>query len=304
VEMNSVLNIQLVWRLLVAGVLLLAGLGMVACQGIRSVQPSNSYASTLNRPLTQAQAEAANATLATGYYVATNGNDNNPGTISEPFATLHRAQKAMRNTSIKTTYIRKGTYKPPAGIGCNNGRGASVYLASSDNSETWSFYPPDGYNSAIIDGQSTVGNSGGSGGNGTGCAFSGSTVSHITIVGLQFENYLYSAFSVDHGSYLNFTDNVVHNLTAAAWSAGAVVTNCAPGTLVKNNYMYNLAYAGMELLAGQSCPAGISNVVVSGNVIENSCTWPAVYGFGNDQNGGDCGAVYLIGTSSSTNVQV
>jgi len=296
---NLQFNILFVRRVLLAGVLLLLGMVMVACQSLRSAQPSSSpYASTLNRTSTESQ------TLATGFYVATNGNDNNPGTLSEPFATLGRAQRAMRNSSIKTTYVRAGTYKPRTGTGCNNGGGASIYLTSSDNGETWSYYPPDGYNSAILDGQSTVGNSGGNGGNGTGCAFSGSSVSNITIVGLQFENYLYSAFSVDAGTNLKFTDNVIHNLTAAAWGAGGVVTNCAPGTLVKNNYMYDLAYAGMELLAGQ-CYEGISDIVVSGNVIENSCTWPAVHGFGNDQNGGDCGAIYLFdGTSSSTNVQV
>jgi Right handed beta helix region len=300
VETNPVLNIQFVWRLLMAGTLLFLAITIVACQSLESVHPSNSYTSTVNQALT----ETDKATLAAGFYVATNGNDNNPGTLSEPFATLERAQKAMRNSSIKTTYIRKGTYRPPKGIGCIDGGGASIYLTSSDNDETWSFYPPDGYNSAIIDGQSTVGNSGGSGGNGTGCAFSGSKVSNITIVGLQFTSYLYSAFLVNTGSDLKFTSNVVHNVTAAAWGAGAVATNCAPGTKVTNNYLYDLAYAGLELQATASCPDGISNILASGNVIENSCTWPAVYEFGNDQNGGDCGAIYLLGPSSSTNIQV
>src|SRR5260370_4706386 len=288
-----------------AGVRLLLVMVLVASQGLSSAQTSGS---ALAR--TQNQTLSDTATLAIGFYVATNGNDNNPGTLSMPFATLHRAQQAMRDSSsIKTTYIRHGIYKPQriTGASCmdGNGSGASVDLSRADNGETWSIYPPDGYNSAIIDGQSTVGNSGGVGGNGTGCGFSGNTVSHFTIVGLQFTNYLYSAFWIDNGSSLKFTSSVVNNLTAAAWGAGAVYTHCAPSTLVKNNYMYNLAYAGTELLAGTRCPAGISNDVVSGNVIENSCTWPAVHGFGNDQNGGDCGAIYFQDrTSSSSNAQV
>jgi hypothetical protein len=250
-------------------------------------------------------------TLLPGFYVATNGNDNNPGTLSLPFATLGTAQQAMRaSSSVKTTYIRAGTYQPAAvtGAGCMNGdgSGSSVDLTSADNGETWSVYPPDGYDSAIFDGQSTVGNSGGTGGNGTGCAFSGYNVSNIAIVGLQFENYRYSAFWVNTGSSLTFASNVVHNVTAAAWGAGTVSTVCAPGTVVKNNYMYNLAYTGTELLTRSDCPGGISNIVVSGNVIENSCTWAAVPGFGNDQNGGDCGAIYFDDSvmPSSTNVQV
>jgi hypothetical protein len=285
---------------LVAGVLSLSVTVMVACQSISSAQTSSSaYASTLN------QTSIENATLAAGFYVATHGNDNNPGTLTKPFATLYRAQQAMRDSSsIKTTYIRAGTYKPQTVKGCQNGGGASVYLTARDNGETWSFYPLDGYNSAILDGQSTVGNSGGTGGNGTGCAFSGANVSDITIVGLQFTKYLYSAFSVNTGRNLTFESNVVHHLTAAAWGAGAVVSDCSPGTLVKNNYMYDLAYIGTDLQSGQSCPGGISNIVVSGNVIEDSCTWPSVYGFGNDQNGGDCGAIYMHdSTSSSTNIR-
>jgi hypothetical protein len=248
-------------------------------------------------------------TLAPGFYVATNGNDDNPGTLSQPFATLGKAQQAMQaSSSIKTTYIRAGTYKPAAVTGgCLNGSssGASVVLGPNDDGETWSYYPPDGYITAILDGQSTVGNSGGTGGNGTGCAFAGNTVSNITIVGLQFENYLYSALWADNGSNLTFTNNIVHDLTAAAWGAGAVATACVPGTLVQNNYMYNLAYTGTELVSRSDCPGGISNIVVSGNFIDNSCTWPAVHGFGNDQNGGDCGAIYFHDPiSSSTNVQV
>jgi len=124
-------------------------------------------------------------------------------------------------------------------------------------------------------------------------------------VGLQFANYLYSAFWVNTGSNLTFTGNVVHDLMGAAWDAGGVGTVCVTNLLVRNNYMYNLAYEGTDVLSGTNCPGGISGDVVSGNVIENACTWPAVAGFGNDQNGGDCGAIYLDDkVTSSTNVQV
>jgi hypothetical protein len=309
VEINTVLKTpqstpKLALRLFLsmASLLSLLVIMMLAYQGQIAAQ------STV---VTHNQASAGNSTvdattLPTGFYVATNGNDNNPGTLSEPFQTLARAQKAMKaSSSVKTTYVRAGTYKPAVGKGCNFGAGASIYLTASDEGETWSYYPPDGYDSAIINGQSSVGNSGGNGGNGTGCAFSSSSVSNITIVGLQFENYLYSVFSADAGTNLKFVDNVVHNVTAARWGAGAVAAVCAPGIQIKNNYMYNLAYAGMELETNSTCPNGISNDLLSGNVIINSCTWPAVYDFGNDQNGGDCGAVYMYDqSSSSTNIQV
>jgi hypothetical protein len=246
-----------------------------------------------------------------GFYVAPDGNDNNPGTLAQPFATFGKAQSAMRaSSSIKTTYIRAGLYKPQA-VGkasCMNGdpSSSSVDLRSQDAGETWSYYPPDGYNSAILDGQSTLGHSGKNGGNGTGCAFSGYKLSNIQIIGLQFQNYLYSAFWVNTGTGLAFNENIVHHLTAAAWGAGAISTMCAPGTVAKNNYIYDVAYSGTELETRADCPGGISGDVVSGNIIENSCTWPAAPGFGNDQNGGDCGAIYFDDKISpaSTEIQV
>src|SRR5690348_15438 len=107
--------------------------------------------------LSAAQSLGGLVPLAPGFYVATNGNDHNPGTLSQPFATLARAQEAMQGSSIKTTYIRGGTYKPaPIAGSCMNGKGSgsSVQLKrGADEGETWSVYPPDGYNSAILDGQ-------------------------------------------------------------------------------------------------------------------------------------------------------
>ena len=45
---------------------------------------------------------------ATNYFVATNGNDSNSGTIDKPFATLGKAQSKVM--AGDTVYIRQGTY--------------------------------------------------------------------------------------------------------------------------------------------------------------------------------------------------
>jgi hypothetical protein len=50
----------------------------------------------------------------TGYFVATYGNDNNPGTFLEPFATIQKAATVM--TPGDTCYIRGGTYHEAAVI--------------------------------------------------------------------------------------------------------------------------------------------------------------------------------------------
>lgn len=52
---------------------------------------------------------ATNA-LAGTYYVATNGNDNNPGTINQPFATFNQAISVVGNTAGSIIYGRQGTY--------------------------------------------------------------------------------------------------------------------------------------------------------------------------------------------------
>ena len=49
-------------------------------------------------------------------YVASDGNDSNPGTLAQPFATLQRAQQAARKVAGReavTVFIREGTYYLP-----------------------------------------------------------------------------------------------------------------------------------------------------------------------------------------------
>jgi hypothetical protein len=56
------------------------------------------------------------AAQAGDYYVATNGNDANPGTLARPFAALSKAQQAARNAvgrEAVTIFIREGTYYLP-----------------------------------------------------------------------------------------------------------------------------------------------------------------------------------------------
>jgi hypothetical protein len=94
------------------------------------------------------------ASADTAYYVAPNGSNSNPGTFAAPFATFGKAQSAMRASSIKTTYVRAGTYFP-TGFDVGGGDTAIVKLTSADSGQTWSYYPFDGIASAIIDGGSS-----------------------------------------------------------------------------------------------------------------------------------------------------
>jgi hypothetical protein len=244
------------------------------------------------------------------FYVATNGSDSNPGTLAQPFATLGKAQSAMQAGALKkTTYIRAGTYMPATTTNGSclwgDSSGSSVGLSSADNGETWSFYPPDGYGSAILDGQSTTGNSGGMGGNGTGCGFGDNGATDVTVVGLAFQHYRYSAFWGYAANGAMVSDNVIHDTTAASWGEGAIILTASPGATVQNNYVYNVAYHGIAIEDNSSTGDQMSNDTVANNVVLSACGWPAVSG-GNDQDGGDCGAIYVWSnfTSRSTNLRI
>ena len=57
----------------------------------------------------QAMTEEAGAKQGTTYYVATNGNDQNPGTQQKPFRTLKKSASMAKAGA--TIYMRGGTYK-------------------------------------------------------------------------------------------------------------------------------------------------------------------------------------------------
>jgi len=151
-----------------------------------------------------------------------------------------------------------------------------------------------------------MGNSGGSGGNGVGCAFGVSQVSDVTIVGLQMESYLYSSVWAYAAPNVKVLDNEVHDMMSASNSTGGVFLVASPGGTVANNYVHDVAYMGIIVMDNSSGGDQISNSTVSGNVVIDACTWPAVSGGGNDQNGGDCGGIYLWSQtpSVSTNMLV
>src|SRR5579862_3867265 len=87
----------------------------------------------------------------TAFFVSPDGNDAFRGSLIQPFRTLARAQAAMRITgNPKVVYARAGTYSNVA-----------LLLTAADDGESWNYYPPDGYDSAILDGGSSSPTTGG-----------------------------------------------------------------------------------------------------------------------------------------------
>jgi hypothetical protein len=227
------------------------------------------------------------------FYVATNGSDSNAGTLAAPFATLGKCQTAMQNSStIKTCYIRAGTYNlTNAGndrCGLGNG-GAAINLGSSDAGETWSFYPPDGYNNAILDGGATIVNwAGGPSPDGLYAFFCVTdATSAITFNGLQFQRFgltvVYSG-----GVPIVFTNNVVHDgTTGSEIGGGGSAIEVANSVLTAtHNYVYNMQGTAFDVIADTG---NYDGMVISYNFIENVC-----------QNLGDCGCIYIANPNTTT----
>ena len=89
-------------------------------KGLAAPAPSGDGSITLTvaAPVLQGTASDAAAPQGDAFYVAKNGNDGWSGRLAEPnaegtdgpFASLERAQAAMRAGTVKTTYVREGTH--------------------------------------------------------------------------------------------------------------------------------------------------------------------------------------------------
>src|ERR1700722_9167479 len=199
----------------------------------------------------------------TGYFIAANGgSDSNPGTISQPFATFAHAQSVMEGSSTKTLYIRAGTYSNTA-----------IYLTSADNNETWSYYPPDGYDTAILDGGSSSSTTGGN-------PITIDGASNFTFNGFTIHNVQRYGIAIHGGAFEDSTyfPNTVPNVT------GDVIENNIINTSYPPAYFESVPFGGI-LQMGQ-----VSNTAITNNVIENvyaSCISAASYGNNPSPNSGN-----------------
>lgn len=245
------------------------------------------------------------------FYVSPSGSDSNPGTMSQPFATLTKAQGVMRGSTIKTAYLRAGVYSVTQ----------MLTLTSADNNETWMTYPGDAVNSAILDASGmTFSNCG----NNNVILIQGGN--NITIDSLQIRNftngggvtvhggpaypdvqhdgcYSYAATGAAHSNKV--TNNIIHdsgigadNIYPWGWFCGITIWGDVQNSVVTNNVVYNMGGMGISFSLLQMGPSGgLNNSIMSNNVIYNTNT---------DSGSGDLAAIYAVDRTagSSTGVQI
>jgi hypothetical protein len=212
-----------------------------------------------------------------GFFVSPNGNDSNPGTVDAPFATLERAQQAMENSSIKQTYVEGGTYH----------LNSTLTLGAADSGETWTYYPPSGVDTAILDG----------GGIGDIIDIQGS---NITINGLQLEHASNSGITVqgpNHNGGFNTTNDTIENTVVHDISnidGAAIGAWGATNVKIYNNLIYNVTSKAIAAEATQS------GDVYSGTDIEHNVILNA------NSTNQDNGAIYLqdLNGGASTNITI
>ena len=88
---------------------------------------------------------------ATAYFVAPNGSDTNPGTISQPFLTIQKCASTVASGS--TCYLRAGTYPetvtPNSGITISSYDGEAVTVDGSDVVTGWTVYQGSIYQTTV-----------------------------------------------------------------------------------------------------------------------------------------------------------
>jgi hypothetical protein len=238
------------------------------------------------------------------YYVSPTGNDKNPGTLAAPFQTLEKARDTMRASKTKTVYLRGGIYN----------RTQMLTLTSADDGETWSYYPEDGYNTAILDAteqpfhlesdNNIILIQGGS---------------HITINGIQIQNYygggimihggLYQmwygqpgpAYKTTGNAYYNTIKNcIVHDLQNgggpwtygdgqnpygyfSTWFSAIQALGEVKYTSFLNNVAYNIQTTALVIVAGDN-PGAHDGSIMANNIVYNV-----------NISGVDAGAFYISG---------
>jgi hypothetical protein len=256
---------------------------------------------------------AACAVTPVAFYVAQTGNDANPGTSSQPFATIPHLQAMMEAQGVKSGFIGSGTYTLDAtenftarddGFTLRSLSGTKPVIASTN--AVGSLWQLSGVSGMTIQGLTFTGGSaaalllqGASGNAVTANLFTATNEglrllgksSDNAVSGNEFNNSATSAVECQDGSNGNvFDSNLVNGTGAVGTAGGGFYCHGISNTVISHNLVENTAGIGIgieDFTAGQTSN---SNNTITENVVFNANT---------SEGSTDSGSIYLLGRSAN-----
>lgn len=254
-------------------------------------------------------APAARACEPGAFHVAPGGRDDASGSEAAPFATLARAQRAMRETGRHVTILAPGTER----------LGATLVLGAPDNLSTWTSCPGapptldgggrlpvlvtvGGARGVTLDGLAFTGTAPG----GTAILLAGSTETTLTRLSIGHVGYgivlsgasrntlsrnrivhvAHSGIEAKDASDANrIEDNTIIDVRAHDTAGGGIFLHGTTGTLIARNLVQDTRGMGIGV---SNWDAGTINTDtrVERNILRNV-----------DQHATDSGAIYVLGRS-------
>lgn len=187
------------------------------------------------------------------YYVATNGSDSNPGTKSQPFATLSKAVSEVE--AGDTVYVRGGTYYLKNGlwIGKSGTQLAHIVFQS---------YPGE---TAIVDGKNmsddndvfTIGGD------------------YIDIKNFEARNATRIGINIWGGQHIQILNNIVHDSKGAGILMSYTDSSQITDILVDGNTVYNNCLNNSDRTKSEGWPSGIAadgdgDIRITNNTVYNN----------------------------------
>lgn len=262
--------------------------GAVAATFTSNIATGTFATAVLTFQAPSAQTSCAPAAPTNTFIVAKNGNDTwsgllpapNGSATDGPFASLTKCQSAMRASgSTKSCSVRSGTYTLTA----------SLDFTTQDNGETWQYYPPDGFNTATIDGGSSSSTTGvdvftTNCCNGNAGATSNPTGLHFNGLKLQNGNTHLVAMNVNNTIFENMDIGFNHN-PGAGFNGQCISFNGTNNTF-RTSYVHDCTSQGIAMYAFNA------SETINGSVIDRNVVLRTV------QNVNDGGAIYTDMRSS------
>jgi hypothetical protein len=236
------------------------------------------------------------------YYVATNGNNSNPGTLSSPWKTIQKAANAAG--AGDTVYVRGGTYREKVTVNRSGSAGNFITFSSYPgetavidvNGVAMDTYPDGGF---VINGKNYVqvigfriinSNSTNAGGFGIVCAESDHCViknnstyntyrsgiivrssTNVIIDGNDVElannGGNQEMITISGGSFITVSNNHVHHGGSGSGGEGIDVKNGAHDVLVKSNHVHDNYRVGIYI---DAYDGNNYNITVDGNRVYNN----------------------------------